>query len=68
MHQEAVRHLEDTVRRAPQYADAHYHLGMAYLASGEVEMAKKSLERALAIRTDFDGAAEARKALTQIGG
>jgi tetratricopeptide (TPR) repeat protein len=68
MHQEAVRHLEDTVRRAPRYADAHYHLGMAYLASGEVDLAKKSLERALAIRTDFEGASEARKALTQIGG
>ena len=40
---------------------------MAYLASGDVSKAKKELETALSMKSDFDGAEEARKALAQIG-
>jgi len=46
----------------------HYHLGMAYAQLGETEKARESLKRALTMRQDFDGAVEARKMLSQLGG
>ena len=46
----------------------HYHLGMAYLQAGEVDKAKKSLQRALAMSQNFEGADEARKTLASFGG
>ena len=47
---------------------ARYHLGMAYTQQGDFQKAKRELERALALKPDFDGAAEARKTLTTVGG
>ena len=46
----------------------HYHLGMAYLQSGYLDKAKKQLQAALASKTEFDGSADAKKALAQLGG
>ena len=62
----AVRHLELSVKNDPNNPNSHYHLGMAYLASGDSVKAKKALQRALSLKPDFDGAEEARKALVQI--
>ncbi len=45
-----------------------YHLGIAYLQSGEFDKAKRTLTKALSLKADFDGAAEARKALSTIIG
>ena len=46
----------------------HFHLGMAYLDDGNFPKAQQSLKRALELQPDFPGAADARKALAQIGG
>ena len=62
----AVRHLELSVKSDPNNPNSQYHLGMAYLASGDSIKAKKALQRALSLKPDFDGAEEARKALVQI--
>ncbi len=37
----------------------HYHLGVAYYGNGQKEAAVKELKRALLLRKDFTGAAEA---------
>jgi hypothetical protein len=41
---------------------------MAYVQAGDLEKGKKELERALAFKTEFDGIADARKTLSQLGG
>ena len=63
----AIPYLESSVQKDPSDPSVHYHLGMAYAQTGQFEKAKKSLQRALAFKADFDGAQEARKTLSQIG-
>jgi hypothetical protein len=41
---------------------------MACVQSGDWNMARRALKQALALKPDFEGAAEARKALGMIGG
>jgi tetratricopeptide (TPR) repeat protein len=67
MSREAIRYLEASSRKAPNYADAHYHLGMAYLQTGEIDWARKELQRALSLKSDFEGADDARKTLARLG-
>jgi tetratricopeptide (TPR) repeat protein len=45
----------------------HYHLGMAYVRSGDWPRARKALERALELKPDFPGADQAKNALGMIG-
>jgi Flp pilus assembly protein TadD len=63
----AIRHLESSVQHDASEPASHYHLGMAYFQNGDFQKAKKELQQALAFKTEFDGAADARKTLTQIG-
>jgi Flp pilus assembly protein TadD len=63
----AVRHLEASVQKDPSDPTTHYHLGMAYIQVGENGKAKQELQRALAFKVEFDGAADARKMLVQMG-
>jgi cellulose synthase operon protein C len=65
---DAVRYLEASVQKDPTSPARFYHLGMAYLDAGYREKARISLRRALAFKTDFDGALEARGALARLGG
>jgi uncharacterized protein HemY len=64
---QAIAALEDSVTRDPNNPLHHYHLGMAYLQSGDWPRARQALERALK-QPGFAGVADARKALTMIGG
>jgi len=59
--------LESSAAKSPTEPAIHYHLGMTYARAGEVEKARQSLRRALSLSADFDGAAEARKTLNEIG-
>jgi tetratricopeptide (TPR) repeat protein len=52
-----------SVEAEPQNPLYHFHLGLAYADQGEDGKARRSLERALALNPDFEGAAQARKAL-----
>jgi Flp pilus assembly protein TadD len=63
---DAVRDLEPAAQKAPDNAAHQDHLGMAYVQTGDWRRAETALERALA--PNFDEAADARKALTTIGG
>jgi tetratricopeptide (TPR) repeat protein len=67
LYPQAVRHLEASVKRAPADPVGHYHLGMAYEKSGEIDKAKASLRAALKTG-NFDGADEARRTLAGLGG
>jgi Flp pilus assembly protein TadD len=55
------------VRKVPNEASFQFHLGMAFVQSGNWDKARVALKQALALKPDFDGAAEARKALGMIG-
>jgi tetratricopeptide (TPR) repeat protein len=67
MHEQAIPHLENGVRLLPNDPVGHYHLGMAYVQSGDWVKARVALKRALSLKPDFQGADEARKALETIG-
>jgi putative PEP-CTERM system TPR-repeat lipoprotein len=64
---QALRHLESSVQKDGSDPTTHYHLGMAYLQAGDLDKSKRELQRSLAIRSNFDGADEARKALAGMG-
>jgi putative PEP-CTERM system TPR-repeat lipoprotein len=63
----AIPHLESSVKKTPNDPVAQYHLGIAYVQTGHWDKAKGALKRALELKADFEGAAEARKALETIG-
>jgi predicted Zn-dependent protease len=63
----AIPELESSTKKTPDDPVAQYHLGMAYVQSGDWDKARGALKRALALKTDFEGSAEARKALESIG-
>ena len=64
---QAVPHLESSVRKAPNDPSHHFHLGMAYVQTGDWQKARESLKKAFALKPDFEGAEEAKKALATIG-
>jgi Flp pilus assembly protein TadD len=51
------------VDKVPQNPIYHYHLGLACLSVGDKKQARTSLEQALKLNPDFEGAADARKIL-----
>jgi len=61
----AIPQLESSVKQMPRNGMAHYHLGVAYLQAGNLDKAKESLQRSVSLG-DFEGAADARKALQSI--
>jgi hypothetical protein len=55
------------VQRDPANALYQYHLGVALANNGDKSEARHALERALAIDSDFEGAAQARSLLAGLG-
>jgi tetratricopeptide (TPR) repeat protein len=51
------------LERSPDTAIYHYHLGLMYLKRGDSDLARRSLERALAAEPRFEHHAEARRLL-----
>ena len=64
----AIPPLQQSVEKDPKNPVYHYHLGLAYAKSGDKGKAKSSLEQALKLKPDFEGAAEARKVLASLQG
>jgi len=64
----AIQYLEPSVKNNPNDPAGHYHLGMAYVRSGDIDKGKQALQKALSFKVEFDGVAEARKTLAQLGG
>lgn len=59
----AIPFLESAIERAPNFAEAMYHLGAAYLAVGETEKARANLEKAIGIAPKTNFAEKARALL-----
>ena len=52
----AVRALERAAERVPEASEVQNHLGLAYLASGRRDDARRAFERALALDCNNDAA------------
>jgi tetratricopeptide (TPR) repeat protein len=59
----AVPLFQRSVEKAPSNASYHYHLGLAFLKTGEISKAQASLQRALDSNPSQATAAEIRRAL-----
>jgi cytochrome c-type biogenesis protein CcmH/NrfG len=64
---QAIAHLESSVQKSPNDASHHFHLGLAYVETGDFAKARDSLKKALALNPSFAQLPEAQKALATIG-
>ena len=62
----AIESFENSTLKAPTNAVYAYHLGLAYQKNGDTAKARTELERALRLKPDFEGAADARKILESL--
>jgi putative PEP-CTERM system TPR-repeat lipoprotein len=63
----AVATLKVSAEKDPDNPVYQYHLGLAYASAGDPIRARQSLNRALALKSDFDGAQQARSLLISLG-
>jgi tetratricopeptide (TPR) repeat protein len=63
--QHAISAFERAAAKAPTNPTYQYHLGLAHLKQGNDAQGRAALKRALAMKSDFNGADEARKALAE---
>ncbi len=64
MLQEALKLQEKN--KAPESADIHYHLGLAYQKTEQPALARQQLERVLRINPNYSEAAEIKRQLTSL--
>jgi len=62
----AIDLLQEAVKKSPQNATYHYHLGMAYWKNNDKARAKQFLARALELKPANDKADEIRQTLAQL--
>ncbi len=62
----AVPPLVRATERNPANPAYHYHLGLAYEKTGAIEQSRRSLTRALELKSDFAGADDARRVLARL--
>jgi len=58
-----LKEANDKIQNNPMM---RYHLGMAYYKNGEKENAKRELKKALELDSKFEGAEEAKEALSKL--
>lgn len=63
----AIASLKQSVAADPKEPVYTYHLGLAYAKNGDKDQARQALERALAMKPDFNGSSDARAVLTALG-
>jgi len=63
--QHAIASFERAISKAPTNPVYQYHLGLAHLKEGNDAQGRAALKRALAIKSDFTGADDARRALEE---
>ena len=66
--QHAISEFERAASKAPNNPTYQYHLGLAQLKQGNDAQGRAALKRALAMKSDFTGANEARKVLAEAPG
>jgi Flp pilus assembly protein TadD len=64
----AVSPLSESVQRDPKNPVYHYHLGLVYAKNGDNVHARQSLQHALELKADFDGAQDAKRVLASLPG
>jgi putative PEP-CTERM system TPR-repeat lipoprotein len=64
---QAISTLKPIAEKDPGNAVYRYHLGLAYAGAGDSALAKQSLTQALALKSDFQGAREAKDLLGSLG-
>jgi tetratricopeptide (TPR) repeat protein len=64
----AIDLLKEALKTLPKNPTYHYHLGLAYQKSGNKELAREHLKRALELSLPATAADKARQALTELGG
>ena len=62
----AIRPLEESLKKRPDYAETLYHLGLAYAKTGDDAKARQALERALKLDPQFPGSDVARQTLASV--
>ncbi|HTV01346.1 MAG TPA: tetratricopeptide repeat protein [Luteitalea sp.] len=62
----AIEPLKLAVDKVPSRPAFHYRLGLAYAQTGNKDAARKSLQQALQLQTDFPQAEDARKLLATL--
>ena len=53
---DAIEDIKSSVKDEPDLANAHYYLGLAYQASGNLRTAKSELSEAIKLNPNLDGA------------
>jgi tetratricopeptide (TPR) repeat protein len=62
----AVQPLTRAAESDPKNPTHHYHLGLALAKAGDVNRARQCLRRALELKPDFEGSADAKATLTAL--
>lgn len=60
---QAIFYLQQSVEKEPTNPIYYYHLGLAYARKGEDANARRALQHALDLQSNFEGAVEARRVL-----
>jgi tetratricopeptide (TPR) repeat protein len=66
LYDSAIGEFTTSLEKAPENAEVHYHLGMAFHKKGDNKMAKAQLEKALKLNKTFSGSEEAREVLSKL--
>ena len=62
----AVGPFQKSIKQDPGNPIYHYHLGLAYVKLKDRTKARASLQQALQLKSDFEGAADARRLLREL--
>ena len=60
----ALPNVRIAIEKDPNNATYQHHLGLIYLKTGDLDLAKSALQKALALDPEFEGAGEAEEALS----
>ena len=66
LYDNAISEFTDSLEKMPDNAIVNFHLGMAFYKKGDRDKARSQLEKALSLNQNFDGAAEAKKVLSEM--
>jgi Flp pilus assembly protein TadD len=66
LYDSAIAELTDSLKKNPDNAVVHFHLGLAYYKNEDKDRARTELKTALDLDQEFERADEARQALSSL--